>query len=141
MNAKRSSRLWPGLSCVCRIRSTTVGVHPLKRVVPGVSGSGFAFYGCRANMAHASQSKPDSGLDFHVRVLNQCRGVASSLGSGYGVSRVYHHCQLPRNPAERGLNISKGFEDVRTENGSSQGQNLALVGNVFQIRSTADPAS
>jgi hypothetical protein len=38
------------------------------------------------------------------------------------------------------VNILKGFEDVRTANGSSQGQNLALAGDFFQIRSTADPA-
>ena len=30
--------------------------------------------------------------------------------------------------AERGGNTLKGFKDVRTENGSSQGQNLALTG-------------
>ena len=91
-------------------------------------------------MAHVRQSMPDSGLDFQVQVLDRCRVITSSLGTGYGVSRVNHHCQLPRNPAERGVNILKGFEDVRTANGSSQGQNLALAGDFFQIRSTADPA-
>jgi len=35
----------------------------------------------RANMAHTRQSRPDSGLDFQVKVLTTFRVVPSSLGS------------------------------------------------------------
>ena len=37
---------------------------------------------CRANMAHVNQSRPDSGLDFQVNVLDTCHGLASLLDSG-----------------------------------------------------------
>ena len=37
---------------------------------------------CGANMAHVKQSKPDSGLGFHVKALAVVQGVPSSLGSG-----------------------------------------------------------
>ena len=40
---------------------------------------------CRSNMAHARQSRPDSGLDFQVKVLEPFSVVPSSLGSGLGV--------------------------------------------------------
>ena len=33
-------------------------------------------------MAHITQSRPDSGLDFQVKVLKTFRAVPSSLGSG-----------------------------------------------------------
>ena len=35
-------------------------------------------------MAHISQSRPDSGLGFQVKVLKPFQVVASSLGSGLG---------------------------------------------------------
>ena len=38
--------------------------------------------GCRANMAHISQSRLDSALGFQVEVLKTFKGVLSSRGSG-----------------------------------------------------------
>ena len=37
---------------------------------------------CRANVAHMSQSRPDSGLGFQVKVLQTFSVVHSPLGSG-----------------------------------------------------------
>ena len=37
---------------------------------------------CRANMAHIRQSRPDSGLGFHIEVLKIFSVVLSSRGSG-----------------------------------------------------------
>ena len=37
---------------------------------------------CRSNMAHKSQSEPDSGLGFQVEVRKPINDVPSSLGSG-----------------------------------------------------------
>ena len=37
---------------------------------------------CRANLEPISQSRPDSGLGFQVKVLKIFKGVPSSLGSG-----------------------------------------------------------
>ena len=39
-------------------------------------------------MAHTRQSRPDSGLGFHVKVLKTFKAVPSSLGSGYGRADV-----------------------------------------------------
>jgi len=38
--------------------------------------------GCRANMAHIRQSRPDSGCGFQVKVLKTFQVFPSSLGSG-----------------------------------------------------------
>jgi len=37
---------------------------------------------CRANMAHVTQSRPDSGLGFQAQVLKTFQVVPSSLDSG-----------------------------------------------------------
>ena len=42
---------------------------------------------CRANMAHIRQSRPDSGLVFHIKVFNSYRVVSSLLGSGFSELR------------------------------------------------------
>ena len=39
---------------------------------------------CRANMAHVRQSRPDSGLDFQVKVFKTLSVVPPSLESGAG---------------------------------------------------------
>ena len=36
---------------------------------------------CRANSAHIRQSRPDSGLDLHLKVLKTFQVVPFSLGS------------------------------------------------------------
>ena len=42
--------------------------------------------GCQANMARVTQSGPDSGLGFQIKVLETFQVVLSSLGSGWGVA-------------------------------------------------------
>ena len=37
---------------------------------------------CRANVEHTRQSRPDSSLDFRLKVLATCQVVPSSLGGG-----------------------------------------------------------
>ena len=46
-------------------------------------GGGAAGEGrCRANTAQIRQSRPGSGLGFHIEVLETFQGVLFSLGSG-----------------------------------------------------------
>jgi len=67
-------------------------------------------------MAHARQSRPDSGLGVLVKGSNTFLDVPSSLGSG-GSLHLPRRCRVRREQ----------LKDFRTENGSSQGQNLALT--------------
>ena len=64
-------------------------------------------------MAHIRQSRPDSGLGFHVKVLKIFQVVPSSLGSGLAVlsppnQRViaaaidWNRALEPRKPAREG---------------------------------------
>jgi len=46
-----------------------------------------------------------------------------------GISRGGFTNRLRSAASERGVNHSNGLKDVRTEIGSSQGQNLALTGS------------
>jgi len=53
-----------------------------KGVTVKVQGMRFRGFRCRANMAHVRRSRPDSGLDFLVKVLATFQVVPSSLESG-----------------------------------------------------------
>jgi len=63
---------------------------------------------CRVNMAHTRQSRPDSGID---------------------LSRFYceGHPLSPLSATEREGDTFKHFQDFRSVNDQSQGQNLALT--------------
>jgi len=51
-------------------------------------GLGFQVKVRRANMAQITQSRPDFGLGFQVKVLKKCCVIPSSLGSSLGTYRV-----------------------------------------------------
>ena len=70
-------------------------------------------------MAHVAltQSRPEPGLDFQVKVLKTIREVPSSLGSGPRHSR--HAQDVVGGTAKN---------KMKTKHASIQGQNLSLTG-------------
>jgi hypothetical protein len=72
-------------------------------------------------MAQATQSWPDSGLGFQIKVLKTIRVVPSSLGSinmamvAVEKSRSHHACMLKARKAQRGRADTEERELERLE--------------------------
>ena len=65
----------------------------------GMGGLALQSNGCRANVAHIRQPRPDSGLVCQAKVLNAFRVVPSSRGSGWMGGGVQPH--LPSTSRRR----------------------------------------
>ena len=95
------------------------GREPRDASVAGFRGEEFAR--CRANMAHITQSRPDSGRGLQVNVAETVESVPSSLGSGQAhnlsprgsVRSATRPRTLPRRPRWRASAQPSPYKTVK----------------------------